>query len=203
MDITERAKQMAEWMIKGEACSREVFDFIICHSDPASREFIRGVAIRLGYKYPADLAGRVFPYRMIPGKDPHVDAGYAFASEALNRIRQTVDLTTEEFEVVIEGQVYCAPCRPGCVAPAGFRDEFRARGTIAEIGRAWRAWCNTPTRSLRGDDYPRRYIGGLGKHPHDHIVEELIRRYGGTWGYFCGDVSRLLRGFAGSYEVME
>src|SRR5690606_31226391 len=174
-------------------------------------EFIRGVAVRLGYRYPADLAGRRPAYGMrVPGEDMFEEgredirnrkAGYAFASEALDREKEKVNLATEEFEVVIEGAVYCAPCRPGCVAPAGFRDEFRARGTIAEIGRAWEAWCNTPTRSARGDDYPRRYIGGVGKRPLDHIIDELIRRYGGSWGYFCGEVSRLLRGFAGSYEV--
>lgn len=122
---------------------------------------------------------------------------------SVHRSPQEVNLATEEFEVVIEGPVYCSPCRPGCVAPAGFRDEFRAYGTIAEIGRAWRAWCNTPTRSLRGDDYPRRFIQGLGKSPLDQIVDELIRRYGGSWGLYCGDVSRLLRGFSGSYEVIE
>jgi len=104
-----------------------------------------------------------------------------------------VDLATEKFEVVIEGPVYCSPCKPGCVAPAGFRDEFRAHGTIAEIGRAWREWCNVPTRSLRGDDYPRRFIMGPGKTPIDQIVNELIRRRGGLWGHYCGAVSRLLR----------
>lgn len=196
-------KEMAKRMIAGEASDREVADYVTCHPDPSSREFIRGVAVRLGYRYPADLAGRRPAYLMrVPGEDFHAEgreairnreAGYAFASEALDREKEKVDLTTEEFEVVIEGPVYCAPCRPGCVAPAGFRDEFRARGTIAAIGRAWEAWCNTPTRSARGDDYPRRYIGGPGKHPRDHIIDELIRRYGGSWGYFCGDVSRLLR----------
>lgn len=202
MDLNERAKKFAEWMIRGEAYDREVFDFVTCHPDPRGREFIRGVAVRLGYRYPPDLAGRRPPYATkVEGE--HMEAGYAFASKALDRIRQEVDLATEEFEVVIEGQIYCAPCRPGCVAPAGFRDEFRARGTIAVIGRAWEAWCNTPTRSARGDDYPRRYIGGWAKHPLDHIIDELIRRYGGSWGFFCGEVSRLLRGFADSYEVIE
>lgn len=203
MDVNERAKKFAEWMIRGEACTREVFDFIVCHPDPREREFIRGVAVRLGYRCPAGLDGRRPAYVMrVPGEDLHAEgreairnrkAGYAFASEALDLEKEKVNLAAEEFEVAIEGAVYCAPCRPGCVAPAGFRDEFRARGTIAEIGRAWEAWCNTPTRSARGDEYPRRYIGGPGKHPRDHIIDELIRRYGGTWGYFCGDVSRLLR----------
>lgn len=112
-----------------------------------------------------------------------------------------VDLATEKFEVAIEGPVYCSPCEPGCVAPAGFRGEFRAHGTIEEIGRAWRVWCATPTRSARGYDYPRRFI--LGQTPLDQIVNELILRHGGSWGHYCGAVSRLLRGFAGSYEVIE
>lgn len=102
-----------------------------------------------------------------------------------------INLANEKFEVAIEGPVYCSPCESGCVAPAGFRDEFRAHGTIEEIGHAWRAWRNTPTRSARGYDYPRRYIRG--QKPLDQIVNELILRHGGTWGHYCGAVSRLLR----------
>lgn len=86
-------KEMARRMIAGEATAREVADYATCHPDPASRAFIQGVAVRLGYRHPPDLAGRQSAYVMrVPGEDMHEDgreairnreAGYAFASEAL------------------------------------------------------------------------------------------------------------------------
>lgn len=105
MDLTERTKKLAEWMIRGEACTREVFDFIVCHPDPREREFIRGVAVRLGYRCPAGLDGRRPAYVMrVPGEDLFPEgreairnrkAGYAFASEALDREKEKAGLTKE------------------------------------------------------------------------------------------------------------
>lgn len=87
------AKEMAKRMIAGVVTDKEVFDYLCGHPDLESREFVRGVAVRLGYRTPAGLDGRRSAYLMrVPGEDLHAEgrearrnrkAGYAFASEAL------------------------------------------------------------------------------------------------------------------------
>lgn len=104
-----------------------------------------------------------------------------------------MDISKEIFEIYIEGDIYCSPCRPGTVAPSGATGSFKASGTISEIGAAWKKWRHVTTQCKYGYTYPQRYIQGAWNRPMSVIVNELIRRHGGLWGQYCGTVSQLLK----------